>query len=139
MNQTEGTDVSRLFFPPCHFFPSISGSEERAENNLQVSRCLRLLCCTDLLEAAFAVPRHWTSAEVSIRHSGASAECHQHSHRGDRARRPPSPQPEPPHYRPGLPGRVPQLLQALSLLPGYRRPLVCQRHQLSESVLRTWL
>lgn len=133
------------FFPfPLQFLPPstshlIPGSEERTENNLQVPWCLRLLCCTDLLEAAVSFSRHWTPVEVSIRHCCASAERHQRSHRGDRTRKPPSPRSEPPDYRPGLPGRLPQLLQALSLLPWYRWPFVRQRHKLSESVLRTWL
>lgn len=93
MNQTEGTDISAF-----SFFPPVSGSEERAENNLQVSRRLRLLCRTDLLEAAVSFPRHRTAAEVQVRHLGASAECHQRGHWGDGARRAPSPRPEPSHY-----------------------------------------
>lgn len=142
MNQSEGTDISSPF-PSNSPTPSspipIPGSEERTENNLQVSRRLRLLRRTDLLEAAVSFSRHWTPAQVPIRHCCASAERHQRSHRGIRARESPSPRSEPPHYRPGLPGRLPQLLQALSLLPWYRWPLVRQRHELSEPVLWTRL
>lgn len=139
MNQTEGTDISPFSLPCFFFFCPISGSEERAENNLQVSRCLWLLCRTDLLEAAVTFPRHWATAEVSIRHCSASAECHQCSDRRDGTRRAPSSWPEPPHYWSGLPRRLSQLLQAFPLLPGYRWPVMCQRHQLSESVLWTRL
>ena len=117
----------------------IPGGEERPENNLQVPRRLRLMRRTDLLEAAVPFPRHRAAAEVPIRHCSASSERHQRSHWGDGARRPASTRPEPAHYWSSLPWGVPQLLQTLSLLPWYRRPVVCQRHQLSESVLRTRL
>lgn len=43
-----------------------SGGEEWAENNLQVSWRVRVLRCTDLLEAAFAFPRHGTPAQIQI-------------------------------------------------------------------------
>lgn len=137
MNQTERTDISP-FFLPCLFL-QYSGSEEWAKNNLQVSRCLRLLCRKDLLEAAVTFSWHWAAAKVSIRHCSASDECHQRSHWRDRARRAPSSWPEPPYYWSGLPGRLSQLLQTLPLLPRYRQPIVRQRHQLSESMLWTWL
>lgn len=132
MNQTGRTDIPSPS-------PSISGSEERPENNLQVPRRLRLLRRAHLLEAAGSVPRHRASAEVSLRQRRARAERRQRRHGRDGAGGSPPPQPEPPHYWPGLPGRVPQLLQGLALLPRHRRPLLRQRHQLPEPVLRAGL
>lgn len=121
-------DISFLFF----FF---SGGEERPENHLQVPRRLGLLRRTDLLEAAVTFSRHWAAAEVSLRHRGESAKCHQRSHGRDRAHGTSPAEPEPAQYGPGLHGRLPQLLQAIALLGGHRRPLLCQGHHLSESVL----
>lgn len=133
MNQNE-----RSFFV---FFPTsfLLGSEEWSENNLQVSRRLRLLRRTDLLEAAVALSRHGTAAEVQIRHRRQSTERHQRGDGRDGAGGPSPPQPESSHHRSGLPGGLPQLLPALQVLAGHRGEVVRQRHELPEFMLWTRL
>lgn len=113
------------------------GGEERPENNLQVPRRVGLVRRADLLEAAVALPRHGSPAQVPTRHGRARAERDQRRHGRDGAGGASASQPA--HHGHGLPGGVAQLLQGLPLLARHGRPGVRQGHQLPEHVLRARL
>jgi len=76
-----------------YHFSSSSGCQKWTQNHMQVPRRLRFMCRSDLLEAAFAFPRDWTTAEAALRRCCQGLQHHQWCCGTLRAGQPTEPQP----------------------------------------------